>query len=105
MTSSFGELETAKESEMANLGRRSVLRGSVGFAAAGALMRPYIANAAATTATVWWTQGFVHAEDIAFRKIVENYEKASGNTIEYTIMPTAPITPEDRLGSDRWGGS
>jgi multiple sugar transport system substrate-binding protein len=76
---------------MADLSRRSVLRGSVGFAAAGALMRPYIANAAATTATVWWTQGFAHEEDIAFRKIIEDYEKASGNTIDYTIMPYAPM--------------
>ena len=76
---------------MANLSRRSILRGSVGFAAAGALMRPYIANAAATSATVWWTQGFVHEEDIGFRKIVDDYEKASGNTLDYTIMPYAPM--------------
>jgi multiple sugar transport system substrate-binding protein len=76
---------------MAKLTRRSVLRGSVGLATAGALMRPYIANAAATTATVWWTQGFVKEEDIAIKKIFDAYEKESGNTLEYTIMPTAPM--------------
>ena len=55
------------------------------------MARPYIANAAAKTAVVWWTQGFAHEEDIAFKKIVEDYEKASGNTIDYTIMPYAPL--------------
>ena len=43
---------------MAVITRRSVLQSAVGFAAAGSLARPYIANAAATTATVWWTSGF-----------------------------------------------
>jgi hypothetical protein len=41
--------------------RRSMLRSSAGLIAAGALARPYIANAAAKTATVWWTQGFIHS--------------------------------------------
>src|SRR5260370_1259555 len=79
-----------KETQMANLTRRSVLRGSVGLAAAGTLVRPYIANAAATTAEVWWAQGFVPEEDVSFKKIVADYEKASGNTIELSIMPFAP---------------
>jgi multiple sugar transport system substrate-binding protein len=76
---------------MGNLSRRSVLRGSVGLVAAGTLARPTIANAAATTATVWWTQGFAHEEDLAFQKLVADYEKASGNTIDYTIVPYAPM--------------
>ena len=38
---------------MNNMSRRSVIRGSLGLAAAGALARPYIANAAGTTAIVW----------------------------------------------------
>jgi multiple sugar transport system substrate-binding protein len=76
---------------MGRLTRRSVLRGSVGLVAASTLARPYIANAAATTATVWWIQGFVQEEDTAFRKIVADYEKASGNTIEYSIVPYAPM--------------
>src|SRR6516162_8061722 len=75
---------------MAILTRRSLLRGSLGLVAAGALARPYIANAAATTATVWWVQGFAQEEDISFKKIVADYAKASGNTIDYSIIPYAP---------------
>src|SRR5437868_11203436 len=75
---------------MGDLGRRSVLRSSLAVAAAGTLARPYIADAAATTAEVWWAQGFVQEEDVAIKKIVADYEKASGNTIELSIMPFAP---------------
>jgi len=75
---------------MARLTRRSVIRGSIGLVAAGTLARPYIANAAATTAEVWWVQGFVQEEDVAFKKIVADYEKASGNKIDYSIIPFAP---------------
>jgi multiple sugar transport system substrate-binding protein len=71
--------------------RRSVLRGSLAVAAAGTLARPYLANAAASTATVWWTQGFVPEEDAGFRKVVADYEKASGNTIDYSLVPFAPL--------------
>jgi multiple sugar transport system substrate-binding protein len=70
--------------------RRSILRGSAAVAATAAVAHPFIANAAATTATVWWTQGFAEEEDISFKKIVADYEKASGNTIDYTITPYAP---------------
>lgn len=66
---------------MVKLGRRSVLAG------ASVLSLPYIANAAATTATVWQVQGFVPEEDEAFRRTVADYEKASGNKIDYSIMP------------------
>ena len=76
---------------MATLTRRSVLRASLGLAAAGTLARPYIANAAASTATVWWIQGFAQEEDISFKKIIADYEKASGNTIDYSIVPYAPM--------------
>jgi multiple sugar transport system substrate-binding protein len=55
------------------------------------LARPYIANAAATTATIWWSQGFVPEEDVTFKKLVADYEKASGNKIEYSIVPFAPL--------------
>jgi multiple sugar transport system substrate-binding protein len=68
------------------LNRRTLLRGSLGLAAAGSLARPYIANAAATTATVWWVQGFAQEEDVSFKQIVADYEKASGNTIDYSII-------------------
>src|ERR1700720_3316426 len=75
---------------MTVLSRRSVLHSSLALAAAGALARPFIANAVAATATLWWTQGFAEEEDISFKKIVADYEKASGNTIDYTITPYAP---------------
>src|SRR5712692_10536917 len=79
-----------KETQMANLTRRSVLRSSLALGAAGTLARPYIANAAATTATVWWVQGSAEEEDISFKKIVADYQKASGNTIDHSITPYAP---------------
>jgi multiple sugar transport system substrate-binding protein len=80
-----------KETQMSSLSRRSVLRASFGWVAAGALARPHIANAAATTATVWWTQGFIPEEDAAFKRMVADYEKASGNKIDYSITPFAPL--------------
>jgi multiple sugar transport system substrate-binding protein len=57
------------------------------LAAGGVLARPYVANAAAKTATIWVVQGFVPEEDAAFRKTVADYEKASGNKIDASIMP------------------
>jgi multiple sugar transport system substrate-binding protein len=75
---------------MDNLTRRSVLRGSLRLAAAGTLARPYIANATLTTATVWWAQGFAEEEDISFKQVVAEYEKASGNKLDYSIIPFAP---------------
>jgi len=76
---------------MANLTRRSVLRSSLAFGAAGTLARPYIANAAATTAEIWWVQGFAKEEDSAFIKMVTEYQKASGNKIDYSLIPFAPM--------------
>src|SRR5436305_6773750 len=78
------------EVEMASLTRRSILRSSAALVAAGTLARPYIANAQAKTAEVWWPQGFVPEEDTAIKKIVADYEKASGNKIDLSIMPFAP---------------
>ena len=71
--------------------RRSVLRSSLAVAAAGTLARPFIANAAAKTAAVWWTQGFVPEEDAAFKKMVEEYQKQSGNTIDFSLIPFGPL--------------
>src|SRR5260370_23141813 len=76
---------------MAILTRRSVLRGSLAFGAAGSLARPHIANAAATTAEVWWALGLAKEEDAAFKKMVAEYEKASGNKIDYTLIPFAAL--------------
>jgi multiple sugar transport system substrate-binding protein len=76
---------------MSILTRRSILRSSLALTAAGAMARPHISNAAATTATVWWVQGFAQEEDISFKKLVADYEKASGNTLDYSIVPYAPM--------------
>jgi multiple sugar transport system substrate-binding protein len=80
---------------MKNLTRRSVLRGSAALAATGALARPHIANAAATTASVWWNQGFIQSEDVAFQNLAAAYEKASGNKLDYSIMPFAPLRQKE----------
>ena len=75
---------------MAHLTRRSVLRGSAALAGARVLGFPHVAKAAATTASVWFAQGFVQDEDVSLRKAVADYEKASGNKIELSITPFAP---------------
>jgi multiple sugar transport system substrate-binding protein len=80
---------------MTDLSRRSLLRSSLVLAAAGGVARPYIANAAATTAEVWWVQGFAQEEDIAFKAMVADYEKASGNQIDYSIMPFAAMRQKE----------
>src|ERR1700726_4286492 len=87
---SRGGYERGRRNVMARLTRRSLLHGSFGLMAAGTLARPYLANAAAKTAEVWWPQGFVQDEDIAIKKALADYEKASGNTIDLSITPFAP---------------
>ena len=76
---------------MAGMTRRSLINSSIGLAAGATLARPYIANAQAKTATIWWIQGFAHEEDIAFKKVVDDYQKSSGNKIDYSIIPYAPM--------------
>jgi multiple sugar transport system substrate-binding protein len=76
---------------MHRFNRRSLLRGSASLAAAGALGAPFIANAAAKTASVWWVQGFIREEDDAFKRVVAEYEKASGNVIDLSIVPFGPL--------------
>jgi len=76
---------------MAGMTRRSLLNRSIGLAAAATLARPYIANAQAKTATVWWIQGLAHEEDLASKKVFEDYQKASGNKLDYSIIPYAPM--------------
>lgn len=80
---------------MGEITRRSILCASAGIATAGALARPSIANAAATTATMWVVQGFVPDEDAAYRQLVADYEKASGNKIAYSIIPFAPMRQKE----------
>jgi multiple sugar transport system substrate-binding protein len=76
---------------MTKLSRRTVLRRSLAVAAAGTIGCPYIANAQAKTATAWWNQGFVPEEDASFRAMVAEYEKQSGNKIDYSLIPTGPL--------------
>ena len=83
---------------MATLTRRSLLRNSVGFAAAGGLARPYIVNAAATTVETWWNQGFIPEEDAAFRALVADYEKASGDKIDYSLIPQRAAASKGDFG-------
>ncbi|MBV8736114.1 MAG: carbohydrate ABC transporter substrate-binding protein [Alphaproteobacteria bacterium] len=75
---------------MKQLTRRSLLRSSAGLVAGSVLAHPFIANAAAKTATAWLVQGFAQEEDVSMKKIIADYEKASGNTIDYSIVPYAP---------------
>jgi multiple sugar transport system substrate-binding protein len=80
---------------MRKFSRRSVLRGSASLIAAGALARPHVANTAATTAAAWFAQGFIPSEDVALHKLVEDYEKASGNTIELSIVPFVALRQKE----------
>src|SRR5215469_14069769 len=73
---------------MGNLSRRSVLRSSLAVAAAGTLARPYLANAAAATAEVWWAQGFVPEEDAAIKKVVADYQKQKEEYTETALLNT-----------------
>src|SRR5204862_1969557 len=68
-----------------------LLRSAFALAAVGALARPHVANAAAMTAELWWVQGCAQEEDIAFKKLIADYQKASGNKIEDSIIPFAPM--------------
>ncbi len=72
---------------MVSMHRRGLLTATLGLAASGTLYKPYIARAEAKTATVWMNQGFVPAEDEAFKATAAAYMKASGNTLDYSIMP------------------
>jgi multiple sugar transport system substrate-binding protein len=80
---------------MSTLTRRSVLRTSLAVAAAGAFARPYIANAQAKTASLWIAQGFVPEEDTAAKQLIADYAKQSGNTIDLSIVPFAPLRDKE----------
>jgi len=80
---------------MQRLTRRSVLRASAAAAAVGAFARPYIANAQAKTASLWIAQGFVPEEDAAAKVLVADYAKQSGNTIDLSIVPFAPLRDKE----------
>jgi multiple sugar transport system substrate-binding protein len=80
---------------MGSFTRRSLLRGSASLMAAGALARPFIANAAAKTASLWLAQGFVPEEDVAIKQLVDDYQKQSSNTIDLSIVPFAPLRQKE----------
>ncbi len=72
---------------MADIGRRGLLGGTAGLAAAAALARPNIARAAdSKTLTVWWNLGFYQAEDQAFRDMVAAWEKESGYKMNLSMI-------------------
>lgn len=72
---------------MVSMSRRKAISGSLGLAAIGPLARPYIANAAAKSAVVWMNQGFIPQENEGFKATAAAYMKASGNTLDYSVMP------------------
>jgi len=76
---------------MVGFTRRTLLNRSIGAVAAGTLARPFVANAQAKTATVWWVQGFVPEEDEATRVLVEDFQKTAGAKIDMSIIPFAPM--------------
>jgi multiple sugar transport system substrate-binding protein len=80
---------------MEKLTRRSVLRASLAAAAASSLARPYIANAQAKTASLWLAQGFVPEEDVAIKQLAADYAKQSGNQIDVSIVPFAPLRDKE----------
>jgi multiple sugar transport system substrate-binding protein len=84
-------ISSGKETLTMRLTRRSVLRSGAALASLSTLARSYAAHAEAKTAELWWIQGFAEEEDIGFKKIVDDYEKASGNKIDYTISPYAAM--------------
>src|SRR3954471_18071847 len=72
---------------MGTIPRRSAVGGMLDRSAVAEVGTPYIANAQAKTAVCWLNQGFLPEEDAAMRKVAEDYMKASGNKLEYSIMP------------------
>ncbi len=72
---------------MEGISRRDVVGATLGLAAGATLGRPYVARAAGTTVTIWWNQGFYPAEDAAFRSLIADWEKASGNKVALTLLP------------------
>ena len=40
-------------------------------------------------------QGFIPEEDAAFRKLAADYQKASGNKLDYSIVPFTPLRQKE----------
>ena len=73
---------------MRKVGRRSVLAGSSG---SGLRPGPWHARILPMPRqrrrVCWVNQGFIPEEDEAMKKVCEDYMKASGNKLDYSIMP------------------
>jgi multiple sugar transport system substrate-binding protein len=70
----------------ANIGRRTLLGGAAGIAAAATLARPNIARAAEKSIDVWWNLGFYPVEDAAFKSLVAAWEKKSGIKVNLSMI-------------------
>jgi hypothetical protein len=61
-------------------------------------------GASGTSLVYWAGQGFIPDEDVAMRKVCEDYMKESGNKLEYSLLPfmalnqtraVAPFAPQE----------
>ena len=86
---------------MVNMSRRSVLAGSLGLAAAGALARPYIANAQAKTAVCWLNQGFIPQEDAAMQEGRRGLHEGERQQARLQHHAVHGAEPEDDLRADQ----
>ena len=76
---------------MANLTRRSVLRSSLGWAQPGHWRGPISPTRRPRPRPCGGCRVSPRRRTSAFKKIVADYQKASGNTIDYSIIPYAPM--------------
>ena len=76
---------------MTILTRRSMLRSSLALTAAGASGAPLYRQRGGHDRGRVVGSGFRPGRGRFVQKIVADYEKASGNTIDYSIMPYAPM--------------
>ena len=76
---------------MAGMSRRSLINTSIGLAAAATLARPYIANAQAKTATIWWVQGFVAGRGHRVQEVRRGLSEGQRQQDRLSIIPFAPM--------------
>ena len=67
-----------------HVARRNLLIGSLGLMTAASLGKPALAKG--QNITVWWNQGFYPEEDQAFRNLIADWEKSSGNTVNLSLI-------------------
>ena len=76
---------------MSNLTRRSVLRGSLAWLRPGPWRGPISPTPRRRPRPCGGCRASPRRKTSSFKKIVADYEKASGNTIDYSIVPYAPM--------------